>query len=131
MKKVNKVWGEELWIANNELYCCKILKVKKQYRCSYHMHKIKDETFYVRSGCILMEHEGEEFFMDNESPPLRICPGEYHGFTAVSDNVEIIEGSTQHFDEDSCRTDKSRFVEDGDFEEIFRLLYSDSSIRRR
>ena len=49
-----KVWGEEHWIVNKE-YCGKKLVLKKGFRCSMHFHKIKDETFYVISGKVLIE----------------------------------------------------------------------------
>lgn len=106
IKIVKKIWGEELWIVNNELYCSKILKLKKGYRCSYHMHKIKDETFYILEGTVFMRHNDIGFYMTNKSDPIRILPGEYHSFAGVTD-AKILEISTQHFDEDSYRKDKS------------------------
>ena len=36
---VEKVWGHEEWIANNDKYCGKKLVVKKGFRCSMHHHK--------------------------------------------------------------------------------------------
>jgi len=35
-----------------EEYCGKLLFILKDRRCSYHYHKLKDETFYVQSGAI-------------------------------------------------------------------------------
>jgi len=131
MKKVTKVWGQEIWIANNELYCCKILKVKMRYRCSYHKHEIKDETFYVQKGIVLMKHKGKEFFMNHKSPSLRIKPGEHHSFMAMVGNVEIIEGSTQHFDEDSYRRNKSCFVIESEFQNYMDLIYTNLDMWRR
>ena len=45
-----KGWGYELWIVNNNLYCGKILHFDKGKKCSWHYHKIKQETFYVQKG---------------------------------------------------------------------------------
>ena len=45
-----KGWGYELWIVNNNLYCGKILHFNKGKKCSWHYHKIKQETFYVQKG---------------------------------------------------------------------------------
>ena len=45
-----KGWGHELWIVNNNLYCGKILHFNKGKKCSWHYHKIKQETFYVQKG---------------------------------------------------------------------------------
>ena len=52
LKIVPKGWGFEKWIVNNEKYCGKILYIVKDHKCSWHYHKIKDETFYVQSGKI-------------------------------------------------------------------------------
>jgi len=48
----SKVWGSEVWFANNSLYCGKILNFNKGHQSSLHFHKIKDETFYLLSGKI-------------------------------------------------------------------------------
>ena len=52
VKTVPKSWGREVWIENNDDYCCKILTVKKNKRCSIHYHKNKKETFLVNKGCL-------------------------------------------------------------------------------
>ena len=49
-EKHEKGWGYELWIVNNNLYCGKILHFDKGKKCSWHYHKIKQETFYVQKG---------------------------------------------------------------------------------
>lgn len=112
MKTVKKVWGEEQWIANNKLYCGKILKLKKNYCCSYHAHPVKDETFYILSGEVLLRHADDKFSMLQKGDTVRIMPGEYHSFTGISDAV-ILEISTSHSDDDVIRKDKSRRVGDG------------------
>ena len=58
VKVVPKVWGEERWLVNNRLYCGKLMILRKGWRCSFHMHKVKDETFFVRAGRMLFELEG-------------------------------------------------------------------------
>ncbi len=35
-----KGWGREIWIANNGLYCGKILEINKGKKCSLHFHKL-------------------------------------------------------------------------------------------
>ena len=54
IKIVPKGWGFEKWIVNTELYCGKLLHFNMGKRCSWHYHKIKDETFYVQSGELLL-----------------------------------------------------------------------------
>ena len=103
-----KVWGEELWIANNEYYCGKILRINKGYRCSYHCHPIKDETFYILKGEVLMRFEGNEFTM-KDGDSLHVLPGQYHSFRGLVDS-EILEISTSHSDSDVIRMDESRAV---------------------
>ena len=40
-----KGWGREIWIANNDLYCGKILDIRKGKKCSLHYHKLKRNPF--------------------------------------------------------------------------------------
>ena len=103
-----KVWGHEVWLVNNELYCGKILYLKKGYRCGMHYHEKKDETFYVLKGHILMELNDETFTMSSGSA-IRVFPGDKHRFTGITD-AEILEISTQHFEDDSYRLTKSEKV---------------------
>ena len=100
-KFIEKAWGSELWIVNNEKYCGKILTLKKGYRCSLHCHKIKDETFYILEGEVLMEVDR---MMKKMKPgeSVHIMPRVYHRFTGLQDS-KIIEISTQHFENDSYR----------------------------
>jgi mannose-6-phosphate isomerase-like protein (cupin superfamily) len=103
-----KIWGVEVWLANTELYCGKILILKEGYRCSFHYHKKKDEVFYIYKGHILIEVGKEKFEMKGGSA-IRINPGELHRFTGLCDTI-IIEISTQHFEEDSYRITESEKV---------------------
>ena len=101
-----KGWGHEVWIHNDERYCGKILVVKKDRRCSLHFHKLKHETFYVQSGRIHMRiHDAEGREQAFEMAPgdvLELEPGTAHQFRGLEDS-EILEFSTQHFEEDSYR----------------------------
>ena len=101
IKKVSKVWGEELWMANTELYCGKKLILMKGKRCSLHKHKNKDETFYIDKGKVLME-VGDETKVIEKGDVVRIKPNIKHRFSGLSDSV-IIEISTHHEDSDSYR----------------------------
>ncbi len=45
-ERVEKTWGSELWFANNDMYCGKLLTVnvdKWSSEGKFHYHKIKDE----------------------------------------------------------------------------------------
>lgn len=123
MTFVSKGWGWERWIVNKDEYCGKLLYIAKDRKCSLHYHKLKDETFYLQSGKILV------FFSDDldvilqfekngydESTLLNYCdtqllePGDHfyvprgrvHRMYAQRDS-ELFEFSTQHFDSDSHR----------------------------
>lgn len=108
-KYEQRKWGTALTIENNNLYCGKILKIKKGYRMSLQYHKLKDETLYVLTGKILVEYErGEMAFIETLYPgeTVRIKPGEKHRVTGITDS-DIIEISTHHDDLDTYK------IEDG------------------
>ncbi len=111
-----KVWGAEYWFANNEKYCGKVLALKKGHRCSFHYHKIKDETFLVVQGKVLMENDDGTWVMQPGSVQ-HIKPNLVHRFTGIEDSM-IIEASTTHFEEDSYRKTQSEKVPDEEFKQI-------------
>ena len=118
MKHVVKVWGSEDWIVHCERYCGKRLTLQPGFQSSLHMHPIKDETFFVESGCCSLELE-DEFGAIYRRTMLpgdrqRILPGRYHRFSLASDAGEpcvILEVSTFHSDKDVCRREESRRIE--------------------
>jgi mannose-6-phosphate isomerase-like protein (cupin superfamily) len=103
-----KGWGREVWIANNRLYCGKILEIRQGKRCSLHYHKLKTESFYLRKGRLTVRIkespdaiEIEQFELE-EGDCMDIAPGLVHQMEALEDS-ELFEFSTQHFDSDSHR----------------------------
>lgn len=109
IKVVKKIWGQELWVCNNNRYCGKILTLKIGYRCSLHCHKKKHETFYILKGKVLMELNGMKKVLLPEMS-VTITPFTNHRFTGLK-NSTIIEFSTHHKDSDSYRTTKSGKIE--------------------
>ena len=108
MKFVEKGWGHELWIHNDEKYCGKLLSFKKGKKCSLHYHKLKHETFYLHSGklkCIFIEGDTTDLIVLNPGDIKEIPPGLIHQMEALEDTV-MFEFSTQHFDEDSYRIER-------------------------
>ena len=98
--KVPKVWGEEHWIVNRE-YCGKKMVLNKGFRCSMHLHKNKDEVFYVTKGRVFLElGDGERVMVPGDHH--HVPPGVEHRFWGLEDS-EIIEFSTHHEDDDSYR----------------------------
>jgi mannose-6-phosphate isomerase-like protein (cupin superfamily) len=107
---VEKGWGEEQIITNNEEYCGKILKFNKGAVFSCHFHSSKREHFYVAKGLIKLvtidtsNAQETEFIMGPgqvvEIP--RLLP---HQIFALEES-EIYEFSTTHSDMDSFRVKK-------------------------
>ena len=108
---VSKGWGFEKWIVNTEEYCGKLLYFAKSKKCSWHYHKLKDETFYIQSGKILLKYSDSDDISDaneiilNKGDKFHIYRGLRHQMFALED-TELFEFSTQHFDEDSYRLEK-------------------------
>lgn len=106
---VSKEWGHEEWIVNKPAYCGKKLVFKAGYQCSMHHHKIKDETFYIQSGRMILEIEYNGKSSTRIMTPgdtAHIVPNMWHRLSAI-DNAEVIEFSTFHMEEDSYRRTSS------------------------
>jgi hypothetical protein len=109
-KIVRKKWGGEYWFVNNELYCGKLLWIRKGKMSSegmFHFHKIKDETFLVIHGTLVLEHKELHFPYNVRQEELklydyfRIKPWVKHRFYTKSKHCIFVEVSTTHSDEDS------------------------------
>jgi len=120
-KIINKVWGQEIWYSNvdekDKNYCGKILKLKKGYRCSFHMHPKKDETFYLQSGLLRMKVEDKVYLM-KPGDTLRLKPNTFHSFLGLENSV-ILEASTFHSDDDVVRKTESEMLEDDPWNYLF------------
>lgn len=131
-----KVWGEEHWIVNNGLYCGKMLIVEPWHYCSIHRHMMKDETFHIIHGEIVLELFSD---CDGSSLPdtndkvfkqllcgdtVRINPGQWHRFTCVTHKpAQILEISTSHSNDDVRRLEESgKWNEERILEWIFAVL---------
>jgi len=108
---INKGWGYEEIITNTPLYCSKILHINKDKQLSWHYHNIKDETFYVENGKVLLYSGWDDEIL---SADIRVLsPGDIfnvpvglrHRLKGL-ENSRVFEFSTQHFEEDSIRVIK-------------------------
>ena len=108
IKFVSKGWGFEKWIVNNEMYCGKLLYFAKGRKCSWHYHELKDETFYLQSGKLILFYGEDDDINLAQKKVLRkgdsfhVPVGLRHRMYALED-TELFEFSTQHFDTDSIR----------------------------
>jgi mannose-6-phosphate isomerase-like protein (cupin superfamily) len=103
-----KGWGREIWIANNQLYCGKLLEIRKGRRCSLHYHKLKTESFYLHKGRLKIrvkesvDSDRLDEFDISPGDCMDVAPGLVHQMEALEDS-ELFEFSTQHFETDSYR----------------------------
>ena len=103
-----KGWGYEKWIVNKEEYCGKLLHMIKGKKCSWHYHTLKDETFYLQDGKILLKYsedddiEKAKEIVLNRGDKFHIYRGLRHQMFALED-TDLFEFSTQHFEHDSNR----------------------------
>ena len=103
-----KGWGYEKWIVNNEDYCGKLLHMIKGKKCSWHYHTLKDETFYLQEGKILLKYSEDDDIdkakeiVLNRGDKFHIYRGLRHQMFALED-TDLFEFSTQHFEHDSNR----------------------------
>jgi len=108
--KVKKGWGYEIWMVNNNKYCGKILHFDGSAKFSMHYHLVKDETWYVNKGEFIFRwidttnaNQIEEKLTEGQC--IHIPIGLPHQLETINGG-EIIETSTEHFDEDSYRVAK-------------------------
>lgn len=124
IKKVNKPWGYELWIADGVRtpYASKRILFKSGNRTSLQVHEKKFETNYVLSGTGILHRSREilniEHFLENgmtskeveeyektfevielkEGVVFDVSPGYVHRVIATTD-LEFMETSTTELDD--------------------------------
>ncbi len=108
VKRVLKGWGWEDWLWNG-VYCGKILHFFEGKCCSWHYHKMKEETFLVSLGRIQLTYgwnhdiEKADVRLLNTGDAFHVSPGLVHRMRGYEGDAEIIEFSTHHMDSDSYR----------------------------
>ena len=106
---VPKVWGQEEWHYNGPNLCGKTLLIIPGWRCSTHMHPIKEEVFHIAKGSCVLEIDGMQT-LAIEGQTFHIPAGIYHWFGVPSPSdqpCEIFEFSTHHDDADVVRREES------------------------
>lgn len=111
---IKKGWGSELIWATNDKYCGKLLNFNTGACFSMHMHKTKDETWYVLSGQFILKtintnnadiiettlNEGEVWRNEPMIPHQIICITkgtviEVSTPDSVEDNYRVMKGDSQ------------------------------------
>ena len=79
--------------------------------CSGHVHRLKDEVFYLQSGKMLVKYSDDDdvnladSVILNPGDNFHVYRGLKHRMIAIEDS-ELFEFSTEHFDSDSYRLEK-------------------------
>ena len=112
IKIVNKRWGKEEWIINDE-YCGKILTIKKGISTSTHYHKLKKETMFVLNGCVKIEWYPFQDYIKRKRlvcsvilskfQSFTLFPMTVHRITGMFEMNKVMEISAHHEDSDVCR----------------------------
>lgn len=116
IRRIEKVWGDEIWWVNEPEYCLKVLTLEPGFTSSLHYHRKKKETFLVRKGrCHLLVRKKDKELVYNlgVDAQVTISPGQPHQFWLESDAEEpcqILEVSTHHSEDDVVRLDESRRI---------------------
>jgi mannose-6-phosphate isomerase-like protein (cupin superfamily) len=106
MKKiVMKPWGMEIWIVNTDLYCYKMMLCVHHKWSSggkYHYHPIKDETFIIVRGKLILDID-EKINIVYPKQIIRVKPNIPHRFRSFGNSCVFYEVSTHHSENDSIR----------------------------
>jgi D-lyxose ketol-isomerase len=96
----------EYWIVNDRTnkYCGKFLFLFANQRCPLHHHNIKDETFFIVKGQVLMEADGRTFLMQ-PGDTFKMRPGVDHTFAAADGPALILEVSLPSIEHDNVFAD--------------------------
>ncbi len=110
---VEKKWGAEEILINNDKYCSKLLHIKPGFQSSLHFHNIKDETFIAVAGGTWVKyiHDGfprQVLLIGWRRDVLHLPPGTPHRFwSAFAGGSVLLEVSTPHDDADVVRLEPS------------------------
>jgi mannose-6-phosphate isomerase-like protein (cupin superfamily) len=101
-KKIEKPWGYEELLEQNENYVMKRLFMKSGHKCSMQYHEMKKETFIVLKGVMKFYYgdtlETVKEFIYREGDYLTIDPKKVHRMEAIEDCL-YLEASTNHLDD--------------------------------
>ena len=90
------------------MYCGKILHFNKGKKCSWHYHKVKQETFYVQKGKLKVWYGQDDDITKAKEIILKTGQtfempiGQRHQILGLEE-TDMFEFSTTHFESDSHR----------------------------
>jgi mannose-6-phosphate isomerase-like protein (cupin superfamily) len=105
MRIVDKPWGhEEIW-AETDSYVGKVLVINPGHRLSRQYHNLKEESFRVLSGTLILEIGSKEVlrtFIMEAGDCYHCAPGTIHRMICdieEDEAVKVLEVSTNHLDD--------------------------------
>ncbi len=102
MRRVEKPWGHEIIWAETASYVGKVIHIKRGERLSLQYHRVKEETLYLSSGVMELEHYAEgqqpQRLVMKPGDSFHVAPGLRHRMIAVED-CDVFEVSTPHLDD--------------------------------
>ena len=105
--RIDKKWGYEKWVVNNDEFCGKLLHFNKGAQFSCHAHHKKREVFEIERGLVELMTIDQR---DASQTKWILKPGDVveiprflpHQITALEES-EVREYSTTHREDDSFR----------------------------
>jgi mannose-6-phosphate isomerase-like protein (cupin superfamily) len=98
IKRIDKPWGWEEILEENQEYVLKRIFMYKGHRCSLQYHKFKQETIYVLYGDLtIIINDNSTIYPTNSTVTIR--PFDKHRMEAVQNGVMYLECSTPHLDD--------------------------------
>jgi len=102
VKRIDKPWGCELWVAHNDRYAFKIIEINAGHRSSLQYHEKKRETIYIDSGRARVTAQRDDGTLETtEMGPGSVfenAPGRQHRIEAIED-LRLLEVSTPELDD--------------------------------
>lgn len=104
---IPKGWGKEIILHNSDDFCAKILRYNTFSTSSLHIHRVKSEALFVRSGKFIVKcidtKIGKEWTQTLVAGDcIYIPPCQPHQLIC-QEAGDILESSTQDFPDDSYR----------------------------
>lgn len=95
MQVIEKVWGKEEILKQDNNYMVKRLTMNAYQRCSLQYHEHKQETIYVLQGPLFVYLQDNRLVL-NSGDYLTIEPHQQHRMEAGSWSAVYLEASTNH-----------------------------------
>lgn len=115
LSKQGKIWGYTQEIFNKNNVSINRIYIKKNSKCSKHLHNYKTNIFWVESGEILVEEWKKEYDLIDKTnlksgECCSILPGTYHRFTGIEDSVVYEIYYTELSNDDIVREDTGSII---------------------